>query len=186
MTSQSKTTCFGVGIVTCSMGFNTLFLTKTTCFGIMEVYEGKCNFKYIIMAVKIKLIRNNIKSSSSYGKFFAKAVNQGDVGFDEIVAKACRKSCLDKGTITNVVMAIEDLLKEQLADGHTVVLDGIGRFRLRVESKGVDDPKKFKVKEHIIRIVCGFLPSGHRDSDGSIRYHFCDGVKTVWQTGCKP
>jgi len=31
------------------------------------------------MAVHIKLIRNNIKSSSSYGKYFAKAVSQGEV-----------------------------------------------------------------------------------------------------------
>ena len=28
------------------------------------------------MAVHIKLIRNNIKSSSSYGKYFAKTVSQ--------------------------------------------------------------------------------------------------------------
>ncbi len=29
------------------------------------------------MAVHIKLIKNNIKSSSSYGKYFAKTVSQG-------------------------------------------------------------------------------------------------------------
>ena len=31
------------------------------------------------MSVHIKLIRNIIKSSSSYGKYFAKAVSQGEV-----------------------------------------------------------------------------------------------------------
>ena len=31
------------------------------------------------MAVHIKLIKDNIKSSSSYGKYFAKSVNQGEV-----------------------------------------------------------------------------------------------------------
>jgi hypothetical protein len=36
------------------------------------------------MAVHIKLIRNNIKSSSSYGKYFAKAVSQGEITLDEI------------------------------------------------------------------------------------------------------
>ena len=36
------------------------------------------------MAVHIKLIRNNIKSSSSYGKYFAKAVSQGEITIDEI------------------------------------------------------------------------------------------------------
>ena len=42
------------------------------------------------MAVHIKLIKNNIKSSSSYGKYFAKAVSQGEVTLNEIAAEACR------------------------------------------------------------------------------------------------
>ena len=35
------------------------------------------------MAVHIKLIKNNIKSSSSYGKYFAKTISQGEVTLDE-------------------------------------------------------------------------------------------------------
>ena len=38
------------------------------------------------MSVHIKLIKNNIKSSSSYGKYFAKSVSQGEVTLDEIAA----------------------------------------------------------------------------------------------------
>ncbi len=34
------------------------------------------------MAVHIKLVKNNIKSSSSYGKYFAKSVSQGDITLD--------------------------------------------------------------------------------------------------------
>ena len=36
------------------------------------------------MAVHIKLIKNNIKSSKSYGQYFAKAVSQGDVTMKEL------------------------------------------------------------------------------------------------------
>ena len=39
------------------------------------------------MAEHIKLIKNNIKSSSSYGKYFAKAVSQGKVTLNEIAEK---------------------------------------------------------------------------------------------------
>ena len=35
------------------------------------------------MAVHVKLIKNNIKSRKSYGKFFAKAVSQGEVTMHE-------------------------------------------------------------------------------------------------------
>ena len=40
------------------------------------------------MAVHIKLIKNNIKSSNSYGKYFAKAVSQGEVTLEDIAAEA--------------------------------------------------------------------------------------------------
>ena len=37
------------------------------------------------MAVHIKLIKNNIKSSSGYGKYYAKAVSQGEISLNDIV-----------------------------------------------------------------------------------------------------
>ena len=138
------------------------------------------------MAVHIKLIKNNIKSSSSYGKYFAKTVSQGEITLREIMKEACRNSHLSEGTVIGVVTELEDLLKEKLGEGQTVVLPGIGRFSLRVESIGVDDPKEFNIRQHITRIICGFLPAGRRITGGHILYNFCEGVKTVWQKGFKP
>lgn len=138
------------------------------------------------MAVHIKLIRNNIKSSSSYGKYFAKTVSQGEVTIREIMEEACRNSHLSEGSVIAVVTELEDLLKEKLGEGQTVILPGIGRFSLRVESIGVDDPKEFNIRRHITRIICGFLPAGRRIAGGHILYNFCKGVKAVWQKGFKP
>ena len=138
------------------------------------------------MAVHIKLIKNNIKSSSSYGKYFAKSVSQGEVTLDEIAAEACRNSGFSEGSVIGVATEIQDIMKERLRDGQTVVLPGIGRFSLRVESIGVDDPKEFNIRRHITRIVCGFLPAGRRIQGRHILYDLCDGVKTVWQKGFKP
>ena len=137
------------------------------------------------MAVHIKLIKNNIKSSSSYGKYFAKAVSQGEVSLKEIAEEACRNSGFSEGSIVGVVTELQNILKEKLRDGHTVVLPGIGRFSLRVESIGVDDPKDFNIRRHITRFVCGFLPAGRRIKDRHILYDLCDGVKAVWQKGAK-
>ena len=138
------------------------------------------------MAVHIKLIRNNIKSSSSYGKYFAKAVSQGEVTLNEIAAEACRNSGFSEGSVIGVVTELQDILRHRLAEGQTVVLSGIGRFSLRVESIGVDDPKAFNIRQHITRIICGFLPAGRRIAGRHILYEFGDGVKTVWQKGFKP
>lgn len=137
------------------------------------------------MAVHIKLIKNNIKSSSSYGKYFAKAVSQGEVTLKEIAEEACRNSGFSEGSVVGVVTELQNILKEKLMDGHTVVLPGIGRFSLRVESIGVDDPKDFNIRRHITRFVCGFLPAGRRIKDRHILYDLCDGVKAVWQKGAK-
>ena len=138
------------------------------------------------MAVHIKLIRNNIKSSSSYGKYFAKAVSQGEITLDEIGEEICRNSGFSEGTVLGVVTELQDTMKEKLREGQTVVLPGIGRFSLRVESIGVDDPKTFNIRRHITRIICGFLPAGRRIQGRHILYELCDGVKTVWQKGHNP
>lgn len=138
------------------------------------------------MAVHIKLIKNNIKSSSSYRKYFAKAVSQGEVTLEEIAAEACRNSGFSEGSVIGVVTELQEILKHRLSDGQTIVLPGIGRFSLRVESIGVNDPKAFNIRRHITRYVCGFLPAGRRIQGRHILYDFCDGVKAVWQTGFKP
>ena len=138
------------------------------------------------MAIHIKLIRNNIKRSSSYGKYFAKTVSQGEVTLKGMVREQLMARGYDSAALTAVVTGLEHALKVKLSEGYTVVIPEIGRFSLRVESEGVDEPKKFNLKRHIKRIVCGFLPAGHRTSDHNILYNTCDGVTAVWEHGCKP
>ena len=138
------------------------------------------------MAIHIKLIRNNIKSSSSYGKYFAKTVSQGEVSLNDMVRESLLARGYSESAVVAVVADLEHALKVKLSDGFTVVLPGIGRFSLRVESEGVDEPKQFSLRRHITRIVCGFLPAGRRQSNHSIVYNFCDGVKAIWQNGFKP
>ena len=98
---------------------------------------------------------------------------------------ACRNSGFSEGSVVGVVTELQDILKQRLREGQTVVLPGIGRFSLRVESIGVDDPKAFNIRRHITRIVCGFLPAGRRIQGRHILYDLCNGVKAVWQKDSK-
>ena len=144
------------------------------------------------MAVHVKLIKNNIKSRKSYGQYFAKAVSQGEVTMKELAEEAATNCGISKGAFVRGVTELQDMMKHRLADGQTVVIEGIGRFSLRVESDGVDDPKEFNLGRHINRFVCKFLPASHRintgngTKNGHILYDFCEGVKAVWQKGFKP
>lgn len=148
----------------------------------MVTVKIKKNF----MAIHIRLIKNNIKSSSSYGKYFAKSVSQGEVTLKSMVRESLLARGYNESAVVAVVADLEHALKVKLSDGYTVVLPEIGRFSLRVESEGVDDPKQFSLRRHIKRIVCGFLPAGHRTAGHNILYNVCDGVNAVWQHGCKP
>lgn len=135
------------------------------------------------MSIKIRLIKNNIKRSSSYGKYFAKTVSQGEITLKELAVEASRNSTLRQSDVIAVITELEEMLRYRLAEGQTVVLDGIGRFSLRVESEGVDDPSKFRIKKHIRRIICRFLPSSHRNEDGTISYSFSKDVDVDWEKG---
>lgn len=64
------------------------------------------------MAVHIKLVKNNIKSSNSYGKYFAKSVSQGEVTLKEIAEEACRNSGFSEGAVIGVTTEIQDILKQ--------------------------------------------------------------------------
>ena len=66
------------------------------------------------MAVHIRLIKNNIKRSSSYGKYFAKTVSQGEVTLNEIAAEACRNSGFSEGSVIGVTTELQEILKHRL------------------------------------------------------------------------
>ena len=126
------------------------------------------------MAVHIKLIKNNIKSSSGYGKYYAKAVSQGEISLKEIAEEACRNSGCSEGTVVMVVTELQDILKHRLSEGQTVILPGIGRFSLRVESIGVDNPKDFNIQAAASRAdisstisATASRPSGRKASNHS-------------------
>lgn len=144
------------------------------------------------MPIHIKLIKHNIKRNGAYGKYFAKAVSQGEVTLTEMADEAARNCGISRGQFIRGVTELQDIMQNRLANGETVVLPGIGRFSLRVESEGVDEPKQFSISRHIKRIVCGFLPSGHRtgsghkSQNGNIVYDFGKNTKVVWLYGCKP
>ena len=144
------------------------------------------------MAVHIRLVKNNIKNNNSYGKYFAKAVSQGEVTMKELAEEAALNSGISRANFMRGVTELQDMMKHRLANGQTVVIEGIGRFSLRVESIGVDDPKQFNISRHITRFVCKFLPTGkrinmgHGTKNGHILYDFSKDVKAVWQHGFKP
>ncbi len=129
------------------------------------------------MAVRVKLQKNNIKSSPNYGKYYAKAVSTGEATLKDLMKDVQESTSLKEADVVHVVKELHAVMKRRLADGQTIDIEDIGRFRLSVESECVDDKKKFNIRHHIRRVICKFLPASHRRQDGTIQYDFCQDVE---------
>ena len=57
------------------------------------------------MAIHIRLVRNNIKSSKSYGKYFAKAVSQGEVTMKEPAEEAATNCGISRDEVISMMAA---------------------------------------------------------------------------------
>ena len=150
------------------------------------------------MALHIKLIRNNIKSSNSYGKYFAKAVSQGEITLDEICEEISRNSSFSEGTVLGVVTELQDTIVAELGYGIAEEFRGFGYATEAVETIlawAFDQPGVTSVAAETeagnaasrrVLEKCGFLPAGRRIQGRHILYDLCEGVKTIWHKGCKP
>ena len=84
------------------------------------------------MAVHIRLVKNNIKNNNSYGKYFAKAVSQGEVTMKELAEEAALNSGISRANFIRGVAELQDMMKHRLANGQTVVIEGIGNSLISV------------------------------------------------------
>ena len=87
----------------------------------------------------------------------------------------------------NITLGMNSLPEDLKPDGNAVVIDGLGRFRLMVESEGVEKASDFNIARHIRRIVCKFLPAAHRIGDdrevkstGRREQLFSEGADVEW------
>ena len=130
------------------------------------------------MALKIRLKQYKNASKSSFGKYYAETVLLGEVHTADIARQVSENTTFRPGEVK---------MTREMQDGNAVVIDGLGRFRLMVESEGVEEAKDFNIGRHIRRIVCKFLPAAHRIGDdrevkstGRREQLFSEGADVEW------
>lgn len=111
------------------------------------------------MSVIIRLIQNNIKRSSAYGKWFGKATSMGEVHNNDLAKSIEHATSFTAGDVEGVLKALVDTMQQEMQSGKTVVIDGLGRFRIALETEGVDKPEDFNRALHIKRMICKFSPA---------------------------
>lgn len=133
------------------------------------------------MSVQIRLQQSKFKEANRGGKWHARTVNTGDVTTKEIAAEIQEETTFTRGEVEGFITELVDVIARNLRSGHTVVIDGLGRFRLSVESTPVDDPKDFNISRNVTGVKLKFVPAGRRDSDSHKKVDdFGAGVHVKW------
>jgi predicted histone-like DNA-binding protein len=114
------------------------------------------------MPVYYRLTKSNMKGKSK-GRYYAKSVSMGEVHIDEMAKILSASGTVTEGDVFAVLKDLTILMKRELGEGRTVVLDGLGRFRIAIESDSVEAPDEFNAAKHIRGLQCKFIAQGHRD-----------------------
>lgn len=127
------------------------------------------------MAVLIKLAQYHMSGAVNDGKWYAKTVATGVQHTEDIARKIEEDSTFKRGEVKGIMDELVDVMTGMLQDGQTVVIDGLGRFKLVAESISAERPEDFSIQKNIKGVKCNFTPSGRRETkNGMLRKTFCD------------
>lgn len=131
------------------------------------------------MAVYYRLTKSNMKGKSE-GRYYAKAVAMGELHTLDLARIISASNSATVSDVQAVLTALTQVMEQYLGDGQSIILDGLGRFKLSIESQSVSNPDDFNVTEHVKAVHCNFIPEGKIPKMGSKQVKtFCSGVKVV-------
>lgn len=132
------------------------------------------------MAIKVRLEKSKFKEENRSGKWYARTVSMGDVTTNELAEKIQKGNTFTRADVQGLIVALVDEMREALQMGKTVVIDGVGRFHLTVESEAVSEKDDFNLGRNIKNVRCAFVPAGKRTAGRKKSDSLADGVKVEW------
>ena len=118
------------------------------------------------MPIFYKLMRNDIRSSKNYGRYYARTVRQGEVSMEDI-ERTIEQNCTAKASDVRLVLReLFDTVKYYMQQGYTVDLREMGKLSIGVKSTCVDMPEEFRQDSHITGFRCKYTPHGERYGAG--------------------
>lgn len=106
--------------------------------------------------------RLGLKGNKTY--WFAHAVHPQSVGLQQL-ANVMQRNCTVKSSdIYGVLTELVETMNDELLNGKTVKIDGLGSFRLGIDGKQVAKPGDFDSAKHITGFHVVFRPEMKRDN----------------------
>lgn len=118
------------------------------------------------MPIKYRLLEKGEPGVAGGGtkKWYASVVTDGEVSIDELVKSIEKFSALSEADIRGVIIALENVIQDALANSKIVRLEKLGSLYPSLSSEGVNSKSEFVAKTHIRRTKVNYRP-GKRISD---------------------
>jgi predicted histone-like DNA-binding protein len=118
------------------------------------------------MSVLIKVRKNAIATSKSFGKHFGKVVTTKTMSYRELVKHMSEhNSIYGEDVCEGVAIKLQSCILEQLLEGKKVQFGDLGTFYLAVKSEGTDKEEDFNLGTNIKGLYLRFAPSRHDIND---------------------
>ena len=93
------------------------------------------------------------------GKWFARATHLGEISTNELAERVSYSTTVTKADTKAVIEALIKEMQTAMNESYIVVLDGIGRFKLGIKSKGALEAEDFSVTNNVVGVHVNFLPA---------------------------
>ena len=98
------------------------------------------------MAALYDLFRTPQPKGDEKVRYHVRSVVTGKMTTRDLIQDIARRSAFKEGVVTGVLISLEEALKDALADGKSVQLDGIGAFRISAKSPSVRDRHEIRAE----------------------------------------
>ena len=98
------------------------------------------------MAALYDLFRTPQPKSEEKVRYHARSVVTGKMTTRDLVHTIAQRSAFKEGVVTGVLIGLEEALREALAEGKSVQLDGVGAFRISAKSPSVRDKHEIRAE----------------------------------------
>lgn len=98
------------------------------------------------MAALYDLFRAPQQKGETKVRYHARSVVTGKTSTKDLIRTISKRSAFKEGVVTGVLIALEEVLRDELAAGKSVQLDGVGAFRISAKSPSVRDRHEIRAE----------------------------------------
>ena len=94
--------------------------------------------------MKVKIIsKRNPKLPEAEPKFYASAMHQTSVDLDALAVSVAKRCSLRRADVHGVLVALMEIIPEELTEGKSIALGELGTFCVNVKSEAAETAENF-------------------------------------------